>query len=40
MSEKGKVDLWAIEQELNNMPQRPIGWKYAQERFTDLCSKL
>lgn len=40
MSEKGKVDLWAIEQELNNMPQRPIGWKYAQERFTELCSKF
>ena len=35
-----KVDSWAIEQELNNMPQRPIGWKYAHEWFTELCSKL
>ena len=40
MSEKGKVDLRAVEQELNNMPQRPIGWKFAQEQFAELCSLL
>ena len=40
MSEKGKVDLRAVERELNNMPQRPIGWKFAQEQFADLCSRL
>ena len=40
MSAKGKVDLRAVERELNNMPQRPIGWKFAQEQFADLCSRL
>jgi hypothetical protein len=39
MGETGKVDLRAIEQQLNNMPQRPIGWKFAQERFVELCSQ-
>jgi hypothetical protein len=39
MGEKGKVDLRAIEQQLNNIPQRPIGWKFAQERFVELCSR-
>ena len=39
MGEKGKVDLRAIERQLNNMPQRPIGWKFAQERFVELCSR-
>ena len=40
MTENGKVDIRAIEQELNNMPQRPLGWQYAQERFAKLCSRL
>jgi len=40
MAESGKVDLRAIEQELNNMPQWSLGWQYAQERFAKLCSRL
>ena len=40
MCEGGKVDLRAIAQELNNMPQRPIGWKFAQEQFAELCSRF
>ena len=40
MTENGKVDLRAIEHDLNNMPQRPIGWKFSQERFAELCSQL
>ena len=39
MGENGKADLRAIERQLNNMPQRPIGWKFAQERFVELCSR-
>jgi len=40
MPEGGKVDLRSIEQDLNNMPQRPIGWKFAQEQFAELCWRL
>ena len=40
MSEGGKVNLRTIERELNNMPQRPIGWKFAQEQFAELCSRF
>lgn len=39
MGSKGQVDLRAIERQLNNMPQRPIGWKFAQERFVEVCSR-
>ena len=40
MGETDNVDLRAIERQLNNMPQRPIGWKFAQERFVEVCSRL
>jgi len=40
MGATGRLDLWAIEQKLNNMPQRPIGWGFASERFVELCVEL
>jgi len=40
MGATGKLDLWAIEQKLDNMPQRPIGWGFPSERFAELCAAL
>ena len=40
MREIGRLDLRAIEKSLNNMPQRPIGWKYAQDRLIELYSQM
>jgi len=40
IQEAGHVDLGDIEARLNTIPQRPIGWSVAVERFMELCSTL
>ena len=40
MLETGSVHLRDIEARLNVIPQRPIGWCLAVERFAELCSAL
>ena len=37
MQDTGKLDLHAIEADLNMMPQRPIGWGFARDRLIELC---
>ena len=40
MEETGRLDLRAIEEELNTIPQRPIGWAFAKDRLVELCSRM
>ena len=40
MQNAGKIDLRAIEEELNVIPQRPIGWAFAKDRLVELCSRM
>jgi len=40
MRNAGKIDLRAIEEELNEIPQRPIGWALAKDRLVELCSRM
>ena len=40
MRSAGKIDLRAIEEELNVIPQRPIGWAFAKDRLVELCSQM
>ncbi|MGB2823533.1 MAG: hypothetical protein WBF17_21315 [Phycisphaerae bacterium] len=40
MEEAGRLDIRAIEEELNAIPQRPIGWRFALDRFAELCAAL
>ncbi len=37
--EAGQLDRRAIEEKLNAMPQRPIGWAFAKDRLAELCSR-
>lgn len=40
MADTGKLDLRAIEEELNVIPQCPIGWAFAKDRLVELCSRM
>lgn len=40
LMETGQLDLRAIEEELNTMPQRPIGWAFAKDRLVEQCRRL
>ena len=40
MQNAGKFDLRTIEEELNGIPQRPIGWAFAKDRLIELCSRM
>lgn len=39
MEKKGRLDLHAIEAELNIIPQRPIGWGNSQNRLVEMCKQ-
>ena len=40
MRRAGKLDLWAIEEALNTIPQRPVGWAFAKNSLIELCSRV